>query len=47
MTPGNCSRRVPDLAVDNVAEQPPCLAIELHQLHLLDREEVIRGWCSP
>jgi hypothetical protein len=37
------SRRVADLAVDDVAEQPPRLAIELHQLHLFDREEVIRA----
>src|SRR3954462_11492381 len=34
---------VADLAVDDVAEQSPRLAIELHQLHLLDREEIIRA----
>jgi len=31
---------VPDLAGDDVAEHFPRLAVELHQLHLFDREEV-------
>src|SRR3979409_2216470 len=36
------ARRVADLAGDDVAEQFPGLAVELHELHLLDREIVIR-----
>jgi hypothetical protein len=45
---GGASRRpvgfilVPDLAVDDVAEQAPGLAVELHQLHLFDRKVIIR-----
>ena len=38
-------RLVPDLAGDDVAEQLPALAVELHQLHLLDREKVSRRRC--
>jgi len=34
---------VADLAVDDVAEQPPGLAVELHQLHLFDRKVIIRA----
>src|SRR5262249_8982584 len=33
---------VADFAGDDVAEQMPRLAVELHQLHLLDRKEVVR-----
>src|SRR5262249_10338296 len=36
-------RVVADLAGDDIAEQAPGLAVELHELHLLDREEVIRA----
>jgi hypothetical protein len=32
---------VPDLIGDDVAEHFPCRAVELHQLHLFDREEVV------
>jgi hypothetical protein len=32
---------VPDLAGDDVAQHLPGLAVELHQLHLLDPEEVV------
>ena len=32
---------VPDFAGDDVTEQLPRLAVELHQLHLFDREEVV------
>jgi len=32
---------VTDLASEDLAEQFPGLAIEFHQLHLLDRKEVI------
>jgi hypothetical protein len=31
---------MPDLAGDDVAEHFPRLAVELHQLHLFDREDV-------
>src|SRR5450759_5761501 len=34
---------VADLAGDDIAEQPPRLTVELHQLHLFDREKIIRA----
>jgi len=34
---------VADLVVDDVAEQLPGLAVELHQLHLFDRKVIIRA----
>ena len=36
---------MPDLAGDDVAEHLPRFAVELHQLHLFDREEVVG--CVP
>src|SRR5690242_18832190 len=33
---------VADFSGQDVAEQMPGLAVELHQLHLLDRKEIIR-----
>jgi murein DD-endopeptidase MepM/ murein hydrolase activator NlpD len=34
-------RLVPDLTVDHLAEQLPGCAVELHQLHLFDRKEIV------
>ncbi len=34
---------VPDLAIDDLAEQFPRFPVEAHQLHLLDRKEVVRA----
>ncbi|MBR1247847.1 hypothetical protein JQ609_12970 [Bradyrhizobium sp. AUGA SZCCT0169] len=33
---------MPNLTRDDIAEQLPAYAVELHQLHLLDRKEVVR-----
>src|SRR6202158_546430 len=36
-------RSMSHLAGDDIAEQLPAFAIELHQLHLLDRKEIVRA----
>jgi hypothetical protein len=35
---------VSDLAIDDIAEQPRCLAVELHQLYLLN---LLIKWREP
>src|SRR5258707_1058194 len=41
------SRLMPDLAVDDLAEQAPAFAIEFHQLHLFDREKIPGAGVDP